>query len=320
MAEKNDALNILMFGDSAVGKTTFMMSTYGLMCDGGIQGFDVRCDDETMHKKLSKAFERFRVDGTYPDQTDRMESYSYTFYCENTEIKKFRLTDFRGETVGDTGGTDMRKLQDELKKADVILLFLNGYDIISGNDISDSLIDLKMLLNCFMEPKDKKVLIMPLFTQMDRLKELPDDCMELLVEPVRDILQMGEANDNIVTQVVPIACNRKCMMDLDFTMVTMMLFGYADEVRQIEQGLEAEYNSIMRQFNPDSFWEGFKDAFGVSYNRERARARMKELQELLPAYQEIKRRLDVLKKFYDDYKIGTSYRLKEIWNPDPYGL
>ena len=48
-------MRITMIGDSAVGKTTFMMSTYGLMREGEIEGFQVRCKSEYADKKLIRS-------------------------------------------------------------------------------------------------------------------------------------------------------------------------------------------------------------------------------------------------------------------------
>lgn len=302
-----DTMKITMLGDSGTGKTTFMMTTYGLMAEDGIQGFSVESNDKTLHKKLMKAFGRFRATGEYPDATVQMESYQYAFYIDDQGVLEFQITDIRGESIRDYDTDELRKA---LRESDVILLFLNGCDLIMGNDVSDSLFDLYPLINSSIDTSRKRVLIMPVFTQMDRLEELSDNFMDILREPIQPLIDNEKHNDNLLLTMVPTACSRDCLMDLDYAIVSMMYFGYLSKVAEYTKALENELESIQAQYGK-GLWRDVIDAFGLDFARDAARARARELKEkYIPYYEKMQERAERIKKFIKDYKIGTSYRLK----------
>lgn len=301
-------MDILMLGDSSVGKTTFMVATYGLMSEGGIEGFSVKCSHPQMHKNLISAFKDLRSDNRYPAPTIKMDSYEYSFYCRNEWIMDFVLTDMRGESIRDY---DMTDLANAIKKSNVILLFLNGYEIIRGEDVEDSLFDVFAALNTNIDVS-QEMLLMPIFTQMDRCGNLTDGWYERLQNSVRQLLDMAEKNDKITVQPVPIACACDCMMDLDFVMVSMMMFGYRLEFQGYMDGLVQEKASIEQQYG-EGLLRAIVDILGLDFERDKARRRWNELQKKIPLLQQMQEKYNELVKFYDDYKIGTSYKLKPIF-------
>jgi len=228
-------MRITMIGDSAVGKTTFMMSTYGLMREGEIEGFQVRCKSEYADKKLIRAYRDFRTAGIYPPATVAMSSYNYDFYSDKEWVINFTLTDIRGE---DIHSYDINELAKSLRESDAVMLFLNGYDILNGVDVEDQLDDIRILLhNCLNTDTDPKML-MVVFTQMDRVKNFSDAHWIALNEAVAELKKMADKNDNLEYLAVPTACSLDCMMDLDYAMVSLMRFGYSTEVLTRKKKLE----------------------------------------------------------------------------------
>lgn len=305
-------MNIVMIGDSAVGKTTLMMSTYGLMADGEIEGFRVECKNEQVHKKLVRAYNDFRTKGQYPPATVKMDTYNYDFYSNADWVMNFSLTDIRGESIHDY---DVKDLSSQLRNADAMMLFLNGYDIANGEDVTEQLDDIYVLLNnCFISDEKEKLIIV-IFSQMDRIKNFDSKVWESMNDSVRELKQMEERNSKITYMAIPTACSLDCMMDLDFTMVSLMLFGYYNEVLERKQKLEAELESINEQWgNNDPMLKKagrfILDAYGLDFQRNKARARAKELEKKLQDFNEMVDKFNRLKKFHDDYEVGTSYKIK----------
>lgn len=318
-------MNIIMVGDSSVGKTTFMVSTYGLMSDGEIEGFRVRCKNDQAHKKLLRAYNDFRTEGLYPPATVQMSRYEYDFFSNQEWVMKFSLTDIRGESIHDY---DVDELSDRIRKADAMMLFLNGYDIDRGMDVSEQVADIYILLNnCFVSDDEMK-LILVIFSQMDRIDTFTEETWKKLNDTVSELEKMAEKNDNIVYLAIPIACSLDCMMDLDYTMMTMMLFGYSTEVLKRYKAMEQEQEAIRKQFGEyDSFWKktgrAFLDAFGLDEDKNIARSRAAELQKELEEYKKMIKKFERLESFCDKYQLGTSYKIKRRWSSkeqDPFKL
>lgn len=300
-------MRIVMIGDASVGKTTFMMSTYGLMHDGEIEGFKVRCKNKQADRKLMEAYNNFRATGKYPPPTVKMSSYDYDFFSNDDWVMNFTLTDIIGESIHDY---DVNELYNMLKKADAVMLFLNAYDLAKGVDIQDSLDDILILLNNGFIGDDRMRMIMVIFSQIDRVEVLDQDCLNQIYDSVSELKEMAEKNDNILFQIVPTACSLDCMMDLDFSMVSLMLIGYSVNVQERYKALERERKSIGEQYG-EGIWRTIKHAFGMDPQRERALERYKELEKEIDKYKGMIAKFEKLEKFYDDYEIGTAYSINK---------
>ncbi len=320
-----EKLKILMLGPKETGKTTFMMTTYGLMASEGIQGFTVKSRDEVQHKQLMRAFHGFRRTGEYPAPTVQMANYQYAFYVDGEGILDFELTDMRGESISDYDTNELRR---KIQASDVIMLFLNGYNLVNDVDMADELYDLYALINASMRVDEKRVMIMPIFTQMDRLDELTEREFEILKAPVQPLIDAEKENENLWLNLVPTACAPDCLMDLDYAIVLMMFFGYTAKIVERRQEMEAELESIRCQYG-ESLWRNvveFIDFFEISSvaaDRRRARQRAQELQKDIEAYERMTSHLERLQVFLQDYELGTSYRLKRPKYSDlndPYSL
>jgi len=306
-------MKITMIGDSAVGKTTFMMSTYGLMREG-IQGFRVKCTDKQADAKLCDAYQLFRKRGIYPSATVQMNRYSYNFYSSGDFVMGFTLTDIRGESIHDI---DIQELHRELEDSDAVLLFLSAYDIVNGVDIEDAVNQLHMHLNQAFRLDDRLKLLMPVFTQCDRI-DWDENTVETLMEPVADLKRMADRNDNLIFAPVPTACAPDCMMDLDFAMATLMLIGYNREIQTAAQRLKKEVETIERKWG-SGLWRDIKHLFGFDPERAEAEKRMKKLQEKeLPRYEKMQEKFERVRKFCDDYEIGTTYSVRILEKEDPF--
>lgn len=318
-------MKIVMVGDSAVGKTTFMMSTYGLMYEGEIKGFRVRCKDKRAHNKLENAYQAFRTKGVYPPATVQMHEYEYDFFCDvRDKVMSFNLTDIRGESIHDY---DVDELDKKLRDADVMMLFLNGYDIIQGVDVSEQIDDIYILLNNSFSCGDKSKLIMVVFTQMDRVDDNGTNYIDRLLETVKEIKTISDNNPNIRYQPVPTACSLDCMMNLDFTMITMMFFGYETEVLERKTKLENELDRINQLFGVNDgilkgIGRGVLDFFGMDEGKNEARRRHAAIQSELKEFEKMVEKFEKLRKYYEDYEIGTYYTIKRrvADDSDPFGF
>lgn len=316
-------MKAVMIGDSAVGKTTFMISTYGLMREGEIEGFQVQCKNKQADKKMMRAYNDFRSNGVYPPATVQMSSYDYDFYSNNEWVMNFSLTDIRGESIHEY---DINDLSNELLNADAMMLFLNGYDILNGKDVSEQIDDIYMLMNNCFVPDDSSKFLIVIFAQMDRIGQLTKEHLEILNDTVAELKEIADRNDDIYYQMVPTACSLDCMMDLDFVMVALMLFGYNGDVLKRRKELEDELEAIKRQYGSGlgrDVKEFLLELFWEDTERRRARERYKELEKQIHVYEQMVEKFNRLYKFIEDYEIGTSYRIKRRWtskHEDPFAL
>ena len=292
-------MKIVMLGGSAVGKTTVMVSTYGMMgSTGQFQGFHVHCKSEPVHKKLLNAYRDFKAKGAYPDSTVKMETYEYTFKVDSQEIMDFSLIDIRGESIRDY---DNKELLQELTDADAIMLFFNGQDVVNDTDLEDDFFDIFSLLNAAVSKNPKNRLFMPIITQMDRFLPIDEETVNKIVKFSEPLLKMVEKNDSIAYRLVPTACNPSCMMDLDYMMVALMHFGYHQDYSQKAEALVQKYADLKAEYDKSL---GIMDLFGLDERRNRVRREMKELEPVKDFILNVMTPIDErMSKFIDDYTL-----------------
>lgn len=310
-------MKITMIGDQMVGKTTFMMSTYGLMQGQNVTGFTLKCKDESAHNRLIQAYNHFRSTGEYPPPTVQMTEYEYVFYNKGEEIMEFSWVDIRGESIHDY---DQTELSNQLADSQAMMLFLNGYDIINGADISEQMDDILILMNNTFLASDKPKLIMVVFTQCDRIPDFDGPEYDKLKESIAELEKLTDGSDSIGFATVPIACSLDCMMDLDYVMAALMVFGYALDAYGIQQHIEAR-QAELREMYGSGFLRELVDTFGFDFKRNKVRAQALALQPVIDAYNDMVDKFEALKKFVDDYKLGTSYSIPKRYsskNENPY--
>lgn len=301
-----EQLKILMLGPSATGKTTFMMTTYGMMTTDGIQGFKVKSRNPVQHKQLIKAYRQFETNGEYPEASIQMTDYQYDFSIDGDPILDFELTDIRGESIADL---DTTQLREKIEACDVLMLFLNGYDLYMGKDMTNDLSLLYPLINTCLNLEKKSKLVMPTFTQIDRIPGgLTDEVVEKLKEAVQPLIDAKEDNDKFLLQIVPTACTPDCLMDLDFAIVTMIFFGYMVKLVERRKEIERELDEI-REMYGSGLIRVLIDWIGLDFKRAKARARAEALQAEIDQFNGMTEYFERLKKFLDDYEIGTSYHI-----------
>ena len=314
-------MRIVMVGEAAVGKTTLMTSTYGLMREGRIKGFQIKCKNEQADKKLRNAYDNFRSKGMYPSATVRMSSYEYEFYSNEDWVMDFILTDINGEIIHTTDATAISKLYSELKEADAMMLFLSAYDIINGKDIEEQIEDIYTLLNNAFIVDGRQKMIMVVFSQVDKIRGFTNETMKLLESTVQELKTMTDKNEDIVFLTVPTACSVDCMMDLDFTIISLMLIGYYNEVAKRRQVLENELEQIKRLYGEGFFRDAkevFLEFFWKDKERREARKRAIVLEEEIKKYDIMIEKFNKLKEFCENYEMGTYYSIKKAVNSGQY--
>lgn len=303
-------MKILMLGDSQVGKTTLMVSTYGMMSSQKFKGFQIKCKDNQAHDKLMMAYQKFCRTGKYPDATSRMEAYDYDFFSNGEWVIHFTLTDIRGESIRDY---NTQILRDKIQESDAVMLFFDGRDAIYGTDtkLEEILLDLMPLLNSSFETDSKERMLMLIYTKIDCIPDFNQEHWERILDFSKRFTDMAQRNQKLTCQIVPTACAPNCMMDLDFMMVSLMLFGYGSELLTHQRKLEAELQTVQEMWG-SGFWRELKWWTIGDKKRKEAVKRAEILSGAVEHFNHVMTpKFQELQKFYDDYQLFT------VWNASP---
>jgi hypothetical protein len=309
-----------MLGDSGVGKTTYMITTYGVM-QQSIAGFNLVSNDNSIHNRLANLFSSLTSKNRYPAATDKYSEYKFSFIHDDDSVMEFRWIDFKGGVINydDENNRELKKLKNALNNADAVLLFVESDKLLNGTLDQGELTTLLYYLFQYASADYKKLTIMPLFTKFDKVINLgmsEDDYLKLK-EPFMQLEEMAKNNENLSVYTVPIACSPKCMMHLDFAILLLMREGieihYLDDAKKIEK----EYDEAMKLWNEGSL---LADIFGLSDKRNSARTKLSNAKDKYEKLNKMEGAYNKINEFIEEYEMFEYYSIKENGFEDIFDL
>lgn len=123
-------MNILMVGHSRSGKTSFMAGMYEYLGED-TEGYGISAKQENQMVHLQKMGEELSK-GKYPDGTDVQSHYEFAFTVRGRELIPFNWIDYRGGILSsdDPDDTDIEWFMYAIKKADALVVFLDGQKLV----------------------------------------------------------------------------------------------------------------------------------------------------------------------------------------------
>lgn len=307
-----------MLGDSGVGKTTYMVTTYGVM-QQSIAGFNLFSNDSSIHSRLANLFNSLTNKNRYPAATDKYSEYKFSFIHDDEAVMEFKWIDFKGGVINyeDENNRELVKLKNALNNADAVLLFVESDKLLNDTLEQGELTTLLYFLFQYASADYKKLTIMPLFTKFDKVIDqgMSEDDYLKLTGPFTQLEEMTKYNENLNVYTVPIACSPKCMMHLDFAILLLMREGieihYLDDSKKIER----EYEEAMKLWNEGSL---LADIFGLSDKRNSARSKLSNAKAKYEQLNKMEEAYNRINEFIQDYEMFEYYSINE--NEDIFDL
>lgn len=267
-------MKIIMLGDSSVGKTTVLMTSYGFVNrKKPIKGLQFRCSSSQTHELLINSYKRFCTKGEYPESTSRMDTYSFDVSLFNKQNVNLDLVDIRGESIHDYGDST---LIDEISQADGVILFFAGTEILGESEEEEHIFDLYSILNTSLTTDDKPKFVMAVVTKMDILFPISSENQEKLKDFFAPLQTMAEKNDRLTFRMIPVACAPECVMHQDLLILELLRFGLGQELFVRQENINREKETIAALYGA-GFVAALKHFFGMNAERAEAIKREKAL-------------------------------------------
>lgn len=145
-------MNILMVGHSRSGKTSFMAGMYKYLGDSK-EGYGIKAKNLTQKKSLERMAAGLSQN-RYPEGTDVQQIYNFALTANGEEIIPFNWMDYRGGILlsDDPDECDMDKFLKAIKKADALVVFLDGQKL--ADKSGRWMMEYDILLSCIENSLD----------------------------------------------------------------------------------------------------------------------------------------------------------------------
>ncbi|MCX7922075.1 MAG: hypothetical protein N3B21_08710 [Clostridia bacterium] len=308
-------MNILMLGNSFSGKTTYMVSTYGLM-QKPIKGFTLKAINGNDHEMFTKLFSNIKSSNKYPFGTDKRNVYKFHLMYHSRRVLDFSWKDYRGGMINESsqGNDDIEQLKKDIKTSDAIMMFFEA-DALKNNESERTRVrKILSIVNQYVGEIDKPLSIIILLTKYDLVM---DDLeinqnFERLLSPLESFLMAVEQNDNIVAHVIPVSCTKRGIMHIDFPIMALMYHGiikeYVSLADQVKKHSEKAQTYVQKSGIFDSLVSlVFREPSYYDLASKEA-AKLKEKMEIAKDMEHVEGQL---KAYLDEYKMFESINIEK---------
>lgn len=200
--DDSNTIKVVMIGHTGVGKTTFMASLYGAM-QQRFNGFRLKCNNTEDHKRLLHLSHIIK-NGNYPLGTDQRSEYMLLLTHNDEEVFEFKWADYRGDAIRLSGKTNdqARKLQEDLKYADGLMLFCDSDALSRGDTEANQLARLISLTQVAIRDIDTPMAIAIVLTKSDMIAGYTRS----MIEHFSGLISAVNASETVFGAFIPTAC------------------------------------------------------------------------------------------------------------------
>lgn len=212
-----------MVGHSGSGKTSFMAGMYKYLGEDK-EGYGISAKNSSQKKQLermSKGLDR----GVYPAGTDVQSRYEFAFTVLGNELVPFNWIDYRGGILlsDDPDDKDIDKFMDAIKKADALVVFLDGQKLIQPDARWNMEYDI--LLSCI----ERSLTVnhkswFPISFVITKCDIVPDGATFHGLQRFYNLFSQIEQNQKVGAMLMQCAINRECF-HLPFFVLAYSIYG-----------------------------------------------------------------------------------------------
>ncbi|MEI7676538.1 MAG: hypothetical protein WCJ03_07145 [Bacteroidales bacterium] len=200
--DDSKTIKIVMLGHSRVGKTTYMASLYGAMQQQR-NGFKLKAPSNDDHQRLLN-LSQIIAKGNYPLGTDQRKEYMFSLLHNDEEVFEFKWADYRGEAILLSGKTEeqARKLQEDLKYADGLILFCDSEALSRGDTQANQLGRLNSLIHHAVRDIETPMALAVVLTKSDMISAYTRP----MIDHFSGLISAVNASEMVNGAFIPTAC------------------------------------------------------------------------------------------------------------------
>ena len=292
-------MNILMIGNKASGKTTYMASSLGLL-QKSIKGFSIETgsDTELWFKNLFNAIKS----GEYPSPTDKRLEYKFELFYNNTQkVLKFEWLDYNGGVISES---DADHLKQDIEKSEGVMLFLEAEALLKNRP---SVHKFRRILNLISEHME--ICTLPLFSViivLTKYDKIPSNVglNDVIANHIQSFVDTAKNNQKIYVRVVPISCTSSGFYNVELPLLDVLDSGlrleYARAVNDVQNHIETAKKDYEKSGIIDSFVSWWNDEPTYA---ELAEAHLEAANEKYEFFKSLEDPIIKLGEYVSNYKI-----------------
>ncbi|MFI3305298.1 MAG: hypothetical protein R3Y68_02150 [Rikenellaceae bacterium] len=275
-------MNILMIGNKDSGKTTYMTSAYGSM-QSLSDSFSIHTDSIS-HKLFVEQYNSMRGNGVYPPATLRRNSFDFHLKYNGNTVHNFTWNDFNGGVISERSTENEKLLVHDIHCSDGLMLFFDAQQL-KNNSIATKVREIIRLLAKNLKSIERPYYISIVITKSDLIGLRYNDELETVLQPLKPMLNIINANEYIQSIVTPVCCIKNKIINADFPILYMLHGGMMNYISKESDRLDNELKLYQNFVESAGTFDDIKSFFcNEPTYREIAKKKAQEIQPQIDYY------------------------------------
>lgn len=231
-----------MVGHSGAGKTSFMAGMYKFLGNSK-EGYGIRAVNSNQGQQLAHMAKNLD-DGIYPAGTDIQQVYNFWLTCNGKDVISFNWMDYRGGILltDDPDEEDMNKFMEAIKKADALIVFLDGQKL--AQNTSRWTLEYDILISCIENSLDvEHSSVFPICFVITKCDLVPDSASFYGLKRFSTLLDQISDSETVRGMLLRCAINKDSIIDPFFALSYCLYYGTPIYIQRIE---DAKKEAIRR--------------------------------------------------------------------------
>lgn len=308
-------MKVVMLGNTAVGKTTYMSSLYGIMSQG-IEDFSLRTANQVDNDYLSN-IARNVANGKYPISTAARSNYNFWLKYQDTDVFEFDWADYRGsairEEISNNSSGDVKSLIQSICEADGIMILCDCGLLEAGSaKVKSEIRRMTVLITQSLQKIDHPISIAIALTKSDTISSFSAKHLQ----PFESLIEIISANEYAIGGFIPISCGHQFLnvpMPLLFALHTTVTWRAVIAQKLVEY----HYQNYQTHLDNSQGLGGFLRYIGDQWNgqmtdEEKAKVELEQAIEMYNFFEFIKSPVLALNEYLNQIlTLSSQYTLHE---------
>ena len=308
-----DSSSFIMIGNKEAGKTTSMVSAYGRLSKYGANGFKIKASSQVAKSELDFMFADLK-NGNYPLATQKRNIYSFDLMYNGTIVHEFEWKDFNGGIIDERPNDGTRILKEDMQKSSGLMLFFDA------EKLYNNIVDVKVrrilhIISQNLRSIEKPFCISIIITKFDVLSDFQKNDADTLLNPLTPLLNIIEGSDNIDTELFPVSCTARGMINVELPLLFMLRGTMSVYCSNKYQELTKEIETYKQYVNKSGWWDDIQSWWDdVPTYREMADKKSRELQPQIDFFFNVLEALESLDKYLTSIDLMEGFRRNQNIN------
>ncbi len=294
-----DTTSFIMIGNKETGKTTSMISAYGVLSKNGVSGFKIKALNESDKSELDSLFINLKR-GEYPLATAKRSTYFFDLLYKDSPIHRFEWKDFNGGIINEKNIESVQVLKEDMQESSGIMLFFDA-EKLYNNSIDTKVRRILHIISQNLVSIERVFYVAIVITKFDLLTDFQRHDIDTLLSPLKPLICNIQNSEYVYSLWIPTSCTANGMINVGIPILYMLHGSMSTYCDDKYAELVDEIQKYQNYVDNSGFFDDIVSFFSDEKTyRQLAQEKYNQVQPQIEYYNNVIEALKHLQKYIED--------------------